>query len=249
MKIMKSNNKIEIALVTGAGGAIGSAIAKKLGKDGFIVVCVDNNESLARQVAMSIPNAVHHVVDVSIESDLVSLRADLNSTIGDPTLIVNCAGIFFLHDLIETDTKVYDQIMDINLKGTFLVCKTFIPAFLLAGKGIIINIASTAGLEAGFHRSIYSAAKAGVILLTRSISADYGAKGVRANCICPGLIDTPMAEWLRSDPIAFKRWEKSLPAQRVGNVEEIASVVSFLASDASSYMHGSTVVVDGGSMV
>lgn len=246
---MKNNGKAGIALVTGAGGAIGSAIAKKLGKDGYIVVCVDNKESLARQVAMDIPNAVYHVVDASVESDLVSLRAELNSTIGNPTLIVNCAGIFFLHDLIETETKVYDQIMDINLKATFLVCKIFIPAFLSAGKGVIINIASTAGLEAGFHRSIYSAAKAGVILLTRSISADYGAKGVRANCICPGLIDTPMADWLKSDSIAFGDWEKGLPAQRVGNVDEIASVVSFLASDASSYMHGSTVVVDGGSMV
>jgi NAD(P)-dependent dehydrogenase (short-subunit alcohol dehydrogenase family) len=168
--------------------------------------------------------------------------------LGPPSLLVNAAGIFYLHDLVDLGASEFDDIIGVNLRGTFLTCKEFIPSFLQRGGGTIVNVSSTAGLGAGPRRPIYAASKAGVLLLTRSIAVDYGPQGVRANAICPGLIDTPMAEWLRSDPPAFEQWERGLPAQRVGTVEDIAAAVAFLASPESAYMHGSELVVDGGGL-
>ena len=172
----------------------------------------------------------------------------VRGAVGEPRLLVNAAGIFFLHDLVSVTEETFDQIIGVNLKGTFLMCKAFIPGFVFAGGGAIVNIASTAGLHAGLRRPIYAASKAAVIMLTRSITVDYGGEGIRANCVCPGLIDTPMADWLRSDPVALREWEKNLPAQRIGTVADIASAVAFLASEEASYAHGTTLVVDGGGL-
>jgi 3-oxoacyl-[acyl-carrier protein] reductase len=236
----------KIAIVTGAGGAIGAGIAQKLSRDGYKVVCVDRNYESVAEVVKGIPDAIAYKVDVSKEKEIIDLRTELINSVGPPSLLVNAAGVFFLHDVVSLSEESFDQIIDINLKGTFLMCKTFIPDFLSAGSGNIVNIASTAGLHSGTNRAVYCASKAGVIMFTRSISADYGSKGIRANCVCPGLIDTPMASWLKEDKSAFKAWEESIPAQRVGTVADVADAVSYLASDSSSYVYGESLVVDGG---
>jgi len=238
----------KVAVVTGAGSGIGAGIAKRLTSDGYTVVCIDRDFEAVSKVAESLPGSLAFRVDVSNESEIVALRNELRSSVGAPSLLVNAAGIFFEHDLVTLEEAAFDQIMDVNLKGTWLMCKTFIPDFLKAGKGNIVNISSTAGLHSGTNRAIYCASKAGVIMFTRSLAADYGAKGVRANIICPGLIDTPMANWIKEDMPSLRAWEKRIPAQRIGTVEDIASAVSFLASDESSYMHGETMVVDGGGL-
>lgn len=238
----------KVAVVTGAGSGIGSGIAKRLAAEGYTVVCVDRNLEAVSKVAESIPGSVALRVDVSQESEIITLRSEVLKNVGVPSLLVNAAGIFFEHDLVTLEEAAFDQIMDVNLKGTWLMCKRFIPDFLIAGKGNIVNISSTAGLHSGTNRAIYCASKAGVIMFTRSLAADYGAKGIRANIICPGLIDTPMANWIKEDMPALRAWEKRIPAQRIGTVEDIAAAVAFLASDDSSYMHGETMVVDGGGL-
>jgi NAD(P)-dependent dehydrogenase (short-subunit alcohol dehydrogenase family) len=241
-------SSLGIAVVTGAGGAIGGEIARKLSSDGYTVVCVDVNADNVSRIAQELPGSLSFSFDITCESSILDFRDSLANTIGHPNIIVNAAGIFFLHDIDTLSEEDFDRIIGVNLKGTFLMCKTFIPGFIEAGKGNIINIASTAGLVGGTNRAVYCASKAGVVLFTRSLAIDYGAKGIRANCVCPGLIDTPMASWLQQDTQAFERWEKSIPAQRVGNVEDIASAVSYLASDESSYIYGSSLVVDGGGL-
>lgn len=222
-----------IAVVTGARGGIGSAVVARLEKDGYVVIGAD----------LADPD---HPCDVSRQSDVRGLRDRVRADHGRISLLVNVAGVFFEHrvpDLAEDD---WDRLIDVNLKGTFLTCKVFLPDMISAQEGCIVNIASTAGLRGGHTRAAYCAAKAGVVNLTRSLAIDHGGDGVRINCVCPGLIDTVMADWITSRPEALQEFEESTPGRRIGTPDDIAAAVSYLASDDASYMHGSVVVVDGG---
>ena len=222
------------AVVTGAAGAIGAAVAARLGHDGFVVAGAD------------VTDGADHRCDVRSEADVLRLRDEVTARHGAPWLLVNVAGVFFEHRITELAEDDWDLILDTNLKGTFLTCKTFLPAMIAAGSGCIVNIASTAGLRGGHTRAAYCAAKAGVVNLTRSLALDHGGDGVRVCCVCPGLIDTPMTDWITSRPDALREFEAEVPARRIGTVDDIAGAVSFLASDAASYAHGSVLVVDGG---
>ena len=115
--------------------------------------------------------------------------------------------------------------MDVNVRGTFLTCRALLPAMQDAGSGCIVNIASTAGLSGGHTRAAYNASKGAVVLFTRSLAIDWGPRGVRVNCVCPGLIDTPMADWIRLDAVRLAAFERSLPAQRIGTPEDVADAV------------------------
>jgi NAD(P)-dependent dehydrogenase (short-subunit alcohol dehydrogenase family) len=223
-----------VAVVTGACGAIGGAIAARLGADGFSVAEAD------------VTDRAPFPCDVRSEDQVAVLRDAVTARLGSPWLLVNVAGVFFEHDVPDTTVEQYDLTMDVNLKGTFLTCRAFLPAMIAAGSGCIVNIASTAGLRGGHRRAVYNASKGGVVLFTRSLALDHGPQGVRINCVCPGLIDTPMADWITSRPDALGEYERSIPAQRIGTVADIASAVAFLASDEASFVHGSALVVDGG---
>ncbi len=222
------------AVVTGAAGAIGAAVAGRLARDGFAVAGAD------------VADGADHRCDVRSEADVLRLRDEVTARHGPPWLLVNVAGVFFEHRITELAEDDWDLILDTNLKGTFLTCKTFLPAMIAAGSGCIVNVASTAGLRGGHTRAAYCAAKAGVVNLTRSLALDHGGDGVRICCVCPGLIDTPMADWITSRPDALREFEAQVPARRIGTVDDIAGAVSFLASDDASYAHGSVLVVDGG---
>jgi meso-butanediol dehydrogenase / (S,S)-butanediol dehydrogenase / diacetyl reductase len=222
------------ALVTGASGAIGAAVVRRLRADGHRVAGAD------------LAAGADHCCDIRVEADVLRLRDEVGAAVGAPDLVVNVAGVFFEHRITELSVEDWDLLLDTNLKGTFLMCKTFLPAMIAAGSGVIVNVASTAGLRGGHTRPAYCAAKAGVVNLSRSLALDHGADGVRVCCVCPGLIDTPMADWITSRPEALAEWEQTLPAGRIGTVDDIASAVSFLASDAASYTHGAVLVVDGG---
>jgi NAD(P)-dependent dehydrogenase (short-subunit alcohol dehydrogenase family) len=223
-----------VAVVTGATGGIGMAVADRLERDGFEVARADIDPSSPFRC------------DVRAEQEVLALREAVRRSLGDPWLLVNVAGVFFEHDVPDLDVADFDRIVDVNLKGTFLTCKTFLPAMLAAGSGCIVNVASTAALRAGHRRAVYNASKAGVALLTRCLALDHGPAGVRVNCVCPGLIDTPMADWIRLDGEALSRFEAAVPARRIGTVGDVAAAVSFLASDDAAYMHGAAMVVDGG---
>ncbi len=237
---------VRVALVTGAGGAIGGAVARTLAGDGFAVACTDLDLEAARAHADSIPGACAFRCDVRSERQVLRLRDRVERAVGAPSLLVNAAGAFFEHRITDLDERDWDLLIDVNLKGTFLTCKTFLPAMIAAGSGCIVNIASTAGIRGGSTRAAYCAAKGGVVILTRSLALDHGPDGVRVNCVCPGLVDTPMADWIRLDQERLETWEQTVPARRIGTVDDVASAVSFLASPGADYMHGALLVVDGG---
>ena len=222
-----------VAVVTGAAGAIGAAVAARLDADGFAVARTDLDDE-------------RFPCDVRDEDAVLALRDAVEQQLGSPWLLVNVAGVFFEHDVPDLPVADYDRIVDVNLKGTFLTCKTFLPAMLAEGSGCVVNIASTAGIKGGHRRAVYNASKGGVVLLTRSLALDHAPAGVRINCVCPGLIDTPMADWIRLDPSELAAFEGWAPARRMGTPQEIAGAVSFLASEDAAYMHGAVMVVDGG---
>ena len=223
-----------VAVVTGAAGAIGGAVARRLEQDGFSVATTDLDGDVTVRC------------DVRSEADVLALREAVTERLGAPWLLVNVAGVFFEHDVPDTTVEQYEQIMDVNVRGTFLTCRAFLPAMIAAGSGCIINIGSTAGLRGGRRRAVYNASKGAVVLFTRCLALDHGPQGVRVNCVCPGLIDTPMADWITSRPDALRDFEQSIPAQRIGTANDIAQAVSWLASDDATFMHGSVLAVDGG---
>jgi NAD(P)-dependent dehydrogenase (short-subunit alcohol dehydrogenase family) len=160
--------------------------------------------------------------------------------------LVNVAGVFSIQLITELAEAQWDRILDTNLKGPFLTCREFLPDMIGAGTGCVINVASTAGVRGGRQRAAYCASKGGLVQLTRSLAVDHGPDGVRVNCICPGLIDTPMADWIRHDEEALTQWAGTIPARRIGTAAEVADAIAFLASPGGSYVHGAVLMVDGG---
>jgi NAD(P)-dependent dehydrogenase (short-subunit alcohol dehydrogenase family) len=243
---MASNPKWEIAVVTGAGGEIGSAVAARLAADGYAVACVDKDLERARATAVQLERAQAFRCDVRSSTQVDRLRAEVEQGLGEAAVLVNVAGVFFTHRVTDLSEADWDLLIDVNLKGTFLTCKSFLPAMIARGRGRIVNIASTAGIEGGRDRAAYCASKGGVVLFTKSLALDHGPDGIRINCVCPGLIDTHMADWIRSDRTALRNWEKGTPAQRIGRVDDIAAAASYLVSPDADYIHGAALVVDGG---
>jgi meso-butanediol dehydrogenase / (S,S)-butanediol dehydrogenase / diacetyl reductase len=231
---------MKTAVVTGAGGGIGAAISRRLASDGFTVACVDLKEP-----DVEAPQHAY-AADVRDAASVGAAAARIRSDLGEPWLLVNAAGVFSIGLLPDLDEQEWDRILDTNLKGPFLTCREFLPAMIRARSGCIVNIASTAGVRGGRRRAAYCASKGGLVLLTRSLAIDHGPDGVRVNCVCPGLIDTEMADWIRHDAAAMASFENGAPAGRIGSPDEIAASVAYLASDDASYLHGSVVMVDGG---
>jgi meso-butanediol dehydrogenase / (S,S)-butanediol dehydrogenase / diacetyl reductase len=236
-----------VAVVTGAAGGIGAAICERLGADGFAVARLDLNEAdPANREDGSAPPARAYGADVRDPDSVHAAAARIRAELGEPWLLVNAAGVFSIGLLPDLDEREWDRIIDTNLKGPFLTCREFLPAMIGARDGCVVNIASTAGVRGGRQRAAYCASKGGLVLLTRSLAIDHGPDGVRVNCVCPGLIDTDMADWIRHDPAAMTKFAVGTPAGRIGSPAEIASVVSFLASADASYLNGSVVMADGG---
>lgn len=237
-----------VALVTGAGGGIGAAVAARLDADGWTVVCADLDAERAAAAASGLRGAGHLVVDVSDAASVDRLRAQVTAGPGAPGLLVNAAGVFSTHRVPELAEAEWDRLVDVNLKGPFLTCRAFLPAMIEAGRGCIVNVASTAGLRGGRERAAYSASKGGLVLFSRSLALDHGPDGVRVSCVCPGLIDTPMADWIRHDAAAVDRFARGVPAGRLGTPAEVADAVAWLASPQASYSHGTVLTLDGGGL-
>ena len=226
-----------VAVVTGGASGIGAASAARLGAEGATVITVDVTDGADRQL------------DVRDEEAIAALFADVVVQHSRVDIVVNAAGVAGggpVHILDETE---WDRVVDINLKGTFLVAKHAAIAMLPLKSGSIVNIASIEGLEGTEGGSSYNASKGGVVMLTKSIAIDYGRRGIRVNCICPGAIDTPM---LRSiiDPDGMASYTERMREEhllgRFGQASEVAAAVAFLASDDASFITGHALVVDGG---
>jgi NAD(P)-dependent dehydrogenase (short-subunit alcohol dehydrogenase family) len=235
-----------IAVVTGAAGGIGSAVSRRLADDGFVVACLDLRGADAKSVAADLPGARGFGVDIRDAGSVREAGEQIRLELGEPWLLVNAAGVFSIQRVTDLGEEEWDRLIDTNLKGPMLTCREFLPAMIAAGDGCIVNVASTAGVRGGRMRAAYCASKGGLVLLTRSLAVDHGPDGIRVNCLCPGLIDTEMADWIRQDEEALQRWASTIPARRIGAAREIADSVAYLASDGASYLQGAVLMADGG---
>ena len=248
---MKLENKI--AIITGAASGIGKSIALAFSREGAKVVVsdinVENGEATAARIKADHGEALFIEADVSESKAVENLIDSTIKHFGVLDIMVNNAGIEIVQRLADTDEQLWDRLIAINLKGVFLGTKYAIPKMLENGGGNIINMSSVAGIMGAGGLGAYNASKGGVVLLTKNTAMDYGKQNIRANCICPGFISTPMVENIMALPGAEEIKNKIFglcPAGRLGTPEEVAHCAVFLASDESSFINGHALVVDGG---
>lgn len=237
------------ALVTGVASGIGRACALRFMAEGAAVAGLDVVEPHAEVAARLRSGGLFHTADVREEDAVREAVHAAVERLGRLDLVVNAAGVTGFAPLHLLPVEEWDRIVDINLKGTYLVCKHAIGSMLAGRAGSIVNIASIQGLIAAMDGTpAYIASKGGVVLLTRSLAIDYGPRGIRVNCICPGFIDTPMLEGLKAPELApyAERIRDAHMPRRLGRPEEIAAAAVFLASDDASFVNGTALPVDGG---
>ena len=247
---MKLQDKV--AIVTGGGSGIGQAIAELFADEGARVAIVDLSEERAQATADRIVRdggqAIAIRADVSRSADVNAMTDQVINRFGPVDILVNNAGISLGDDILTIDEETWDKNLDIVLKSVYLCCKAALPSMLSKGSGAIVNISSVNGLT-GLGEEAYGAAKAGMINLTKNLAVKYGPSGVRANCITPGTVRTPIwHQRLEQDPDVFERLKKWYPLGRVGEPEDIAKAALFLASDDAAWITGVTLIVDGGLM-
>ena len=243
----------KVALITGAASGMGKVAAELFAREGAQVLLADVTDEAGRAAADEISSAGGHAAFVHTDvSKPEEFEAAVRSTVarfGALNVLYNNAGIFPADDgsVTETSERTWDRVMDINLKGVFLGCKYAIPAMIESGGGSIINVASFVALVGAATAQIaYTASKGGVLSMTREIAVEFARKGIRANALCPGPIETPLLAELLADPARRERRLVHIPVGRFGQAEEIARAALFLASDESSFVTGATFVVDGG---
>jgi 3-oxoacyl-[acyl-carrier protein] reductase len=237
-----------VALVTGAARSLGRAIAEKLHADGYAVAITDIDHGTAAKVAAALDSkgetARAYRLDVSKSSEVAAVFDAVAAELGAPTALVNNAGVYPDHALLDMPEAAWDQVVDINLKGPFLCSQAFARRRVAAGGGgAVVTLASTAGFSARVGAAHYSASKAGVVMLTKSMAQELGPHGIRVNAVAPGFIE------VREDQVSpqYKQQMLSLiPRGRVGKAPDIANAVAFLLSDGADFINGECVVVDGG---
>ncbi len=243
----------KVTLITGAGSGIGRETAMLFAREGARVVVAEVDDQAGRKTVEEIASSggqarfIH--ADVSRAADAQGMIAEAEKGFGRLDVIFNNAGIFPAADgsVVDTDEETWDLVMRVNLKGVFLGCKYAIPALLRAGGGSIINTASFVALMGAATPQIaYTASKGGVLSMTREIAVEFARRGIRANALCPGPVDTPLLEELMRDPARRQRRMVHIPPGRLARPAEIAQAALFLASDESSYVNGATFTVDGG---
>jgi len=251
--------KDKVALVTGAASGIGRATAALFGREGAKVMCADLDgegaERIARQIADGGGEAASVQADVSVAADTQRMVRETVERWGRLGILFNNAGEEFGLPVTQVPEEQWDRLIDVNLKGVFLGCKYAIPEMLKTGGGSIVNTASVAGLRGYGWLSTYCASKGGVVIMTKSLAVEWASQSVRVNAVCPGVIRTPMTDKAieqggaalgSSREEALARIAAAHPMGRIGEPEEVARAVLFLASDEASFITGVALPVDGG---
>jgi NAD(P)-dependent dehydrogenase (short-subunit alcohol dehydrogenase family) len=240
----------KVALITGGGSGMGAIACRRFVAEGARVVVADFNEESGAAVAAELGDRATFVrADVSNAADCEAMVAHAVATFGGLHVLYNNAGVFPADDggALETPESTWDRVMQINLKGVWLGCKAGIPAMVDSGGGSIINVASfVAIMGAATAQIAYTSSKGGVLAMTREIAVEWARRGIRANALCPGPVDTPLLAELMSDPARKARRLVHIPLGRLAQASEIVNAALFLASDEASYVTGSALVVDGG---
>ena len=241
----------QVALITGGGGAIGTAMAGGLASVGCASVIVDREGQAAGSTAAQLRDAGYDAIavqaDVTSEADVKRAVREAVERFGRLDILINSAGIGARHPAEGYPLDRWQTVLDVNLTGTFLFCREAGQVMLAAGRGSIINIASIAGLVGYNGNPAYLSSKGGVVQLTRALAAEWATRGVRVNAIAPGVIQTQMIEGaLEREPEFYAAFKQKHAMNRFGTVEELVGPALLLASNAGSYMTGHILAVDGG---
>lgn len=250
---MRFNQKV--VAITGAAMGIGEAAALAFSREGAMVALVDINKEKSNSVLETIKltggSTIVSIADITDETQVRTMVNDIVSKWGKINVLVNNAGIYFQGNVIDTPLETWNEIISVNLTGAFLCTKYVAEVMQNSGGGVIVNVASEAGLVGISGQVVYNVSKGGMIQLTRSCAVDLAQYGIRVNCVCPGTTETPLVREAVNnapDPAAHRRaLEEVRPLNRLGKPEEIASAILYMASDEGGYATGSILSIDGGS--
>ena len=243
----------KVIFITGAGSGMGRVAAQTFAREGAQIVATDNAATSLEETVASVRAAGGEIIglpsDVAVADDVRRAIAEGTRAFGKINVLYNNAGIMPAEDtsVEETSEETLRRVLDVNLSGVFLCCKFGIPELIKAGGGSVINIASfVAFVGCTVPQDAYTASKGGVLALTRSLAVQYGPRGIRANAICPGPIETPLLRRLWTSDEERNRRLNRIPLGRFGTPEDIVNAGVFLASDDSSWITGASFLVDGG---
>jgi meso-butanediol dehydrogenase/(S,S)-butanediol dehydrogenase/diacetyl reductase len=236
-----------VALVTGGGSGIGAEVVRRLARGGAKVAILDRRSDGATAVAEEV-GGLAITGDVAVTADVEAAVEQTVAELGEIDVLIPNAGIGTAKALWDYTDKEWDLLVGVNLTGTFTCLRAVIPRMMAGAGGTVVNVASLTGIRPTMGEGPYSAAKAGVIALTQSAAME-AAPTVRVNCVAPGMVRSPLTRMITDNPTWLAGAEAGTPLARIGDAGEVADVVCFLASDASSYITGQTIVVDGGSVL